>query len=150
MCWMPVAKLGPYNCTGNCDTHCCVVSPNYSTLAHPPKRIGTSRMISETWYNSEPIIGKSHSRLGCLHTWYWAIDIIFVCRRHEIMFRCTGSGVNYNCKRIPSCVWCQQRTARSIVAQADLPPTATYRRPNATSPTALCLIGYRNKLPKCL
>ena len=31
------------------------------------KRIGTSRVVSHTQHNSEPILGRNDSPLGCLH-----------------------------------------------------------------------------------
>ena len=47
-------------------THYRVECPNYSAMTHPSKRIVTSRMVLHNRHNSEPILGRNNSSLGCL------------------------------------------------------------------------------------
>ena len=56
----------PLQRASNAPTHYRVECPNYSAMTHPSKRIGTSRMVSHNWLNSEPILGRNNSSLDCL------------------------------------------------------------------------------------
>ena len=73
-------------------THCCSQRLNQSAMTHPSKRIGTSWAVSHTGYNSESILGRNDSLLGCLHL-ALAYRFNFVWRQHENGSPCTGSKV---------------------------------------------------------
>ena len=79
---------------GNSATHYCAECPNTRTGPTGQKRIGTRRMVSHTRHNSEPILGRNASPLGCLH-------LALAYRYHFCIFDgntrtspCTGSRVN--------------------------------------------------------
>ena len=78
MRWMPVANRGPRNIRDKP----CAQRANNSVMTHLSNRIGISWTLLLTGYNSESILNKNNSPLGCSHlaltleVWEWISNSI--------------------------------------------------------------------------
>ena len=118
--WIPVLNRGPQNLRDPPPVVASVLTTRPWPIRRQKNRIGTSWAVSHIGYNSESILGRNDSPLGCLHL-ALAYRYYFLWRKHEIMFPCTGIRVNTNYERIASRGGCQSWTGDPTILDTPRP-----------------------------
>ena len=105
-------------------THCCSQRLNHSAMTLRQKRIGTSWAVSHIGYNSESILGRNDSTVGCLHL-ALTYRYHFAWIKHNTSLS-TDSRVNTNYKRFASWSGCRYKPDTPGSYRHPSPPTSTW------------------------